>query len=349
MRIESAKKIAVYTESYLPAIGGLENNTALLCESLVNLGFRVSLLTPQKNAKDSKLYRVVESCSLKIYFKEFKQHDLLIVNGGVAFKAIMPALCAGIPYLIIYQMATLYRDIRDASLKTKSLNFLRKTLATYALKNVAVSLHSYEELTAAFGYKKSGLLINPADRIFIPSGDEQSKPHNPLRCMFAGRLIDGKGVGLLIEAVKKLNKDKVMVQLCFVGDGPERARVVDESVLSFIQYHPPVDKMGFKGLLAQTDLVVIPSTHHIEGSPLVMAEALVMGLPVLVSMQPAMATSIGYADLIFKSGNLEDLKNKLLALCNPVIYQRASVHCGSISKQYSYNSYISGLKTFVYV
>jgi glycosyltransferase involved in cell wall biosynthesis len=343
------KSILVYTENYLPSMGGLENNTLLLCESLVSLNYEVTLITPQKNALKHHHFKVIESKSILFFYTEIKKHHLVIVNGGVSFKIIFPSLLAFKPFLIIYQMATLFNDIRNDNLKTRFLNYARKCLAFLAQKNIAVSTYSFLELERTFGKRSAGLLINPADPLFSHHEEDKLALSKPFKCLFAGRLIDGKGIRLLIEAMHHINKEQVLIHLDVFGDGPEKDFVINESGHSYIDYHPPVDKTKLKNWFQKTHLTIIPSTSHIEGSPLIMAESLMMGTPVLVSSQPAMVASIDHQNLIFESGNLLDLIEKLKFLIEERNYTPLQIFCKKISLNYSYTNYINNLKSMVNV
>lgn len=341
------KKILVYTESYLPSIGGLENNTLLLCDSLNTLGYLVTLITPQEKATRSDKFKVVENSSLKVFFGAVKQNDFVVVNGGVSFKIILPSLIAQKPYVIIYQMATLFNDTRKNNIKSLILNKARKTMAYLAKKNIAVSEYSFLELQQVFGRKKSDLLTNPADPIFSRDTVSKKNFNLPFQCLFAGRLIEGKGIRLLIEAIHQINKYREIIHLHVVGDGPEKQHVIDQSILGTIFYHTPVSKEELKDHLSSMHLTIIPSTNHIEGSPLIMAESLVMGVPVLVSSQPAMATSIKNKYLIFESGNLQDLICKLNLLTNAERYERVKNYCAEIAPDYAFVRYVKKLKAIV--
>lgn len=343
------KKIIVYTENYLPSIGGLENNTLLLCESLISLGFLVTLISPQKDALKHDKFGVIESSSLTTFLVELQKNDFLIVNGGVSFKIIIPALIARKPYIIIYQMATLFNDTRNNNIKTWVLNRIRKTMASFALRNIGVSEYSFLELQQVFSKKKSGLLINPADPIFNNHIVHTKSFSTPFQCLFAGRLIKGKGIRLLIEAVGEINKGKPIIHLHVVGDGPEKQFVIDQSNTGYIFYHEPVAKEKLRDWLSSVHLTVIPSTHHIEGSPLIMAESLMMETPVLVSSQPAMVASIKNINLIFESGDLSDLVTKLNFLTYSENYISAKKYGTALSTAYSYSNYLINLKSIVNV
>jgi len=342
------KRILVFTENYLPSVGGLENNTVLLCSTLTKLGYLVTLLTPQKQALESLEYAVIESKNYNQYFHYIKANDLVIVNGGIAFKVIIPSLILNRPYLVIYQMASLFKQIHFNSLKIKLTNWIRKWLAKKARLNIAVSHYSYQELKHNFGEKKSQILINPANPIF---NNNEPKEQNKLNfdCLFAGRLIEGKGIRLLIKAIEILRLEKLPFNLHIIGEGPEEEYIKKKLHLGFIFLHAPTDPKELSIWYQSSDLTIIPSTSHIEGSPLVMAESLTMGTPVLVSSQPAMAASVNHESLIFKNCDLEDLTYKLNALLEKKVYDEVVKQTLILAQNYTYDNYLIQLQKIIRV
>ncbi|MBD3750378.1 MAG: glycosyltransferase family 4 protein [Sphingobacteriales bacterium] len=335
------KRILVYTESFLPSLGGLENNTLLLCKSLSQLGYPVTLLTPQLHAQAFEDFKVVESRSLAAYFKLVRTHDLVIVNGGVSFKSVIPSVLLGKPFWIIYQMASLYKNVDRPSRIEKLKDQCRRFLAGFAQKNIGVSRYSYERLREIFGNKKTDLLINPAAAQFV----KQSSPKvysTPFICLFSGRLIAGKGIHLLVEGIKELFDEGDAIQLRIAGKGPEW-EVLQKNP------HPSFLLLGSKSAAElvkeyqAAHLTVIPSGSHIEGSPLTLAESLLCGTPVLVSNQAAMTHGVQHPQLVFKSNHREDLKEKLKWIMQAEHYQELLVHSANIAKQYSYSHYFDTL------
>ncbi len=338
------KRILVYTESYLPAVGGLENNTVLLCQSLSKLGHQVTLLTPQKGAPKNSEFEVIQGNQ---YFALVKSNDIVVINGGISFKIIIPCLLLNKPYMPIYQMATLFTNIHSNSLKVKFTNTLRKLLAKNAKLNIGVSRYSYQALINVFGKKKSGLLINPADPTFQRQSTPKEKQKDSFNCLFAGRLINGKGIRLLVESIELLNTKGLPFKLHIIGEGPEQEWLKTKLHTKNIVLYPPAKPQELKAWYAKVDLTVIPSTSHIEGSPLVMAESLAMGTPVLVSSQPAMTASVNHENMYFKSGDLEDLTKKLSALLNPEIYNEVLDHSLTLANDYDYKNYVSRLEKLI--
>lgn len=342
------KRILVYTESYLPSIGGLENNTLLLCQTLQGFGHQVTLLTPQKNAIKNINFNVVENRKFEVYIKAIKNKDIILVNGGVSFKIIIPCLLLKKPYIVIYQMASLFNNTHINNFKTKISNQIRKLLATRAKLNVGVSRYSYRELKRIFGEDKSALLTNPADPMFqnqLPN----TKNTNNFECLFAGRLIEGKGIKLLVTAIKTLRMEGLNFNLHIVGDGPEKEWIKNKLDLGYIFLYPPAKPEELKDWYNKVRLTIIPSTTHIEGSPLVMAESLSSNTPVLASNQPAMVDSLKQENMTFISGDLNDLILKLRVLLNPIEYEQVFNHTKNLAKEYHYDNYIYHLQKIINV
>ena len=340
------KNILVYTESFLPSIGGLENNTLLLCDKLFDLGYHVTLLTPQKNALQQSHYKVVESTSFFTFLKAVGSHDLVVVNGGVSFKIIVPCLLCCKSYIIIYQMASLCKNVHHGRFSIKFGNYFRHILAKMAKLNIGVSHYSYNELIKAFNTQKSALLVNPADPIFKSQKQIKKTLSQPFICLMAGRIIAGKGVHLLIQAVIELNEEGYSIRLHLIGEGPEKA-IVALKPHPNIFLHEAMGKQALAEWIKKAHLVVIPSTTHIEGSPLIMAESLILGTPVLVSSQPAMAHSVQHPSLIFESGNISFLKAQIVQLMDEANYQEVLNHCYQIADDFSYHHYVERLQRII--
>jgi glycosyltransferase involved in cell wall biosynthesis len=113
------------------------------------------------------------------------------------------------------------------------------------------------------------------------NGHESNKP---IRFVFAGRLVDWKGVNLLIEAFAQVAK-QVNSVLDIIGDGRLRAH------LEFMAKNVGVgDKVRFHGWLLQhqcaeqfknADVFVLPSIYECGGA--VVLEAMASGLPIVAT------------------------------------------------------------------
>jgi glycosyltransferase involved in cell wall biosynthesis len=102
------------------------------------------------------------------------------------------------------------------------------------------------------------------------------------RFLFVGRLIESKGLDILLEAFDRLAGDELWI----VGDGPLRGLVEAASArnprIRFLGYR---DGDGLADAYRQADVLVVPSLYEPWG--LVVHEGLAYGLPVIVTDQVA--------------------------------------------------------------
>lgn len=144
-------------------------------------------------------------------------------------------------------------------------------------------------------------------KTFVPNPVQRLNPlkegNSSKRAFFIGRLVSGKRVDLIIEAIGQIG---IKAELLIIGDGPERERLQ-----TLAKRNPNI---RFTGALAspwdkieQGDLYVSASEY--EGSPLALLEALSLGVDVLASDIPAHRKLLPQSSLYTCP---EDLRQKLL-------------------------------------
>jgi glycosyltransferase involved in cell wall biosynthesis len=113
----------------------------------------------------------------------------------------------------------------------------------------------------------------------------RTRPANPPRLLFVGRLARQKGVRYLLEALRSAGSRPL---LRIVGDGPDRPELE-----RFIAEHGLSDRVEIVGWLAREqlpaqydwgDIFVLPSLD--EGMPNVVLEAQAAGMPVIATDVP---------------------------------------------------------------
>lgn len=150
-------------------------------------------------------------------------------------------------------------------------------------------------------------------------------PREPLRVAFAGRIVPGKGLDVLIDACARLCSDSCPVEIVVMGafrpDGP-RADPYHAQLLAKIRASAMEDRTRFLGYvhplrdaLSHTDVVVVPSTAH-DSQPLVLMHAMAVGVPVLASRIGGIPDILeGELDhLLFAPGDSEELARKISAI-----------------------------------
>jgi spore coat protein SA len=136
----------------------------------------------------------------------------------------------------------------------------------------------------------SSVLYNGADQsIFYPPVEGRRNPETAT-VLFAGRLVEDKGVHILLDAMKLLDEQGVRLQALIVGssgfglgeetDYIRRLKAVSPSTVAFLQYR---SGMALGDLFRGADMFCSPSVWD-EPFGLVNVEALASGLPVVSTL-----------------------------------------------------------------
>jgi glycosyltransferase involved in cell wall biosynthesis len=156
----------------------------------------------------------------------------------------------------------------------------------------------------------------PAEKIFVkpnfvdPDPGERSQPGD--YALFVGRLSPEKGVSTLLAAWSRLGPS---IPLVIAGDGPLRPRLeaeVAKNNLRQVSFRGRLNPSETRAAMKQARFLVLPSLWY-EGFPMVMAESLACGTPVLGSRLGAIEEIItdGRTGLHFTPGDPTDLGEKV--------------------------------------
>ncbi len=113
----------------------------------------------------------------------------------------------------------------------------------------------------------------------------------PIRILYPRRLMgrdletDGRGAGLLLEALAELNRREMNFEIEFAGPGPLRDQILQFAVQSGFAEKILVSEYTLDDMPSAyraADIVVIPSTAH-EGTSLAAVEAMACGKPTVVT------------------------------------------------------------------
>lgn len=112
----------------------------------------------------------------------------------------------------------------------------------------------------------------------------------PVRLLFVGRLVERKGVHILIRALARV-RERVDATLTVVGDGPRAARLEAEArrvgVDAFVRFAGHVGEEALGEAYRTSDVFILPAVvdgkGDTEGLGVVLLEALEFGLPLVAS------------------------------------------------------------------
>jgi glycosyltransferase involved in cell wall biosynthesis len=167
-------------------------------------------------------------------------------------------------------------------------------------------------------------LLHLAHMRIVPHGVEQSgsfhraaHPLRPPMIAFQGRLVNTKGVHVLLEAAGTLRSQNRSFELIIIGDGPERSKLQELAqkmgLSACTRFMGHLDAREVESILANATVVAVPSLAG-EVFGLVVAENMSRGLPVVASNLGAFKEILGEAGVTFAVGDANDLARQLARL-----------------------------------
>jgi glycosyltransferase involved in cell wall biosynthesis len=190
--------------------------------------------------------------------------------------------------------------------------------------------------TAPFQCDDAARLATRRDARFALGLDDRD-----IAVLFAGKLSDRKGPGLLVDAVRELPESlRERMCVCFVGDGPLKTELQSDAAIApavrarFLGFH---NQTGLSHHYHAADVMVLPSRHG-ETWGLVVNEALHHGVPCIVSDAVGCAPDLirpGVTGEVFTTGSARSLAVALRA--SLALVGRADVreHCRQQVSRYS--------------
>lgn len=188
----------------------------------------------------------------------------------------------------------------------------RRVAAAYACSETVV------EVLRAKGFKKPAPIVTfgvDTEAFSLPEAGSK-RPDGPFTIGFVGRMLPGKGLKVLADALAQLTSEDW--RLLVVGDGPER-----EGFEQQLSSYGIRDRATFTGAIdfalvpeyfQKLDVMVIPTetTQRIrEQFGRVIVEAMASGVPVIGSTCGAIPEVIGDSGLVFPEGDATALASAL--------------------------------------
>lgn len=174
------------------------------------------------------------------------------------------------------------------------------------------------EVLRAKGFEKLAPIIpfGVNTKAFRPRPQVKTESTRTLTIGFVGRMMQGKGLNILAEALRKLTSETW--RLLVVGDGPEREAFEQDlaarGLLERTQFTGAINYDSVPDFYQQMDVLVMPTqtTRRIrEQFGRVLVEAMASGVPVIGSTCGAIPEVIDDAGMVFPEGNADALSGAL--------------------------------------
>lgn len=329
-------RILLYSRTFLPFLGGLEQASYVLARELSARCHEVTLATDVAAPAgfDERFgFRVLRGYSLTDLVKVGRGVDVIHTNGH-SMLAFPLAFAARRPLVITHsglQAACLtgsgfhdgqrcesnVRACARLTMRQRGVAFVLRQLGRHAAARASLRLAGAHVAVSRFVMEKiaaprSSVIYNCADTtVFTP---EPGRPAGA-RFLFVGRFVSEKGVDVLLHALALCARNGSPVELDLVGSGPL------ERDLRRLTSELGIQRMvSFRGRLHGSELaecmrgslaVLVPTLSD-EAFGIVAAEAMACGRIALVSRTGGLPEVVAGTDCAIPAGDIDAWASALL-------------------------------------
>ncbi len=284
-------KILITSPTYAPLIGGVPTVTALHASGFSELGHDVAVCTQTLGQDPSDLpFRIYRAPSARALLGLYRWSDVVLQN-TLSLRLGWPLALVRRPVVVAHHMWMMESERGSALARAKLL------LARRAY-NVSVS----NAMAASLGTPSEVIPNAYADDVFTES--PVSVPRVGL--VFVGRLIDAKGLQVLLGALAILRKRREAIPLTVIGDGPQKpelhAQVQRLALAEHVRIVGPLRDHDLAAELNAHRLLIVPSVWE-EPFGIVALEGVACGLVPIVSRSGGLPDAIGPTGIIVPKGD----------------------------------------------
>ena len=345
-------KLLLYSHYFAPSVGGVESITMSLASGLSQLqnaeghrGFEVTVVTQTAAGQfddQAMQFKIVRGPGAGELRRLIRASDAVHV-AGPSLAPMLWSWWIGKPYVVehhgyqaicpnglffFHPQKTVcpghfqaHRYLQCLRCNTKNLGvagsfalfcrtFPKRWLSKRAAANVSISSHVLRRHALP---RSSRCYYGIEDPLASEGAESYSLPAKGTLCFaYVGRLVEEKGLLLLIEAAKQIRKEGFRFLLRFIGDGPERQRLEDTSRDAGLTETGSVEFTGFlsgaplRKSLRTVHAVVMPSIWE-ETAGLAAIDQMMLGRLVIAADIGGLGEVVGDTGLKFEAGSSEGL------------------------------------------
>lgn len=300
-------RILLYSRTFAPALGGLEQAALVLARELSARGHRVVVASdvaapPGFDAQYN--FEVIRGRSFAQLVRFARQADVVHTNGHsmlahplaaaarrplvVTHSGLQAACLAGSGFHDGERCGSVLRTCAHLTAKHRGGVHAARQLIRHAAARLALRQTAEHVAVSAFVQRRirvpgATVIHNCADTsVFKPRADEPAGD----RFLFVGRFVEEKGVELLLRVVARCANRGSPVRLDLVGAGPleDRLRRLAEElrVVKWVEFRGRLQGEDLASAMRKSLALLVPTLCE-EAFGIVAAEAISCGRPALVS------------------------------------------------------------------
>lgn len=366
---QKIKHITVFSPLYPPHVGGLESHAADWNKEMISRGYKITVWTPQiprtgAHQEEADGIRIFRYPAFEIipnyptpnpFYAEFWQQlrivwssptDLLLSRTRFFIPTAMALLFAKLKRtpLLHIEHGSDFVHLKSPFTRTLARTY-DKTIGKLVLRGATKTIAN-SHASAAFVKELSGRSVDAVIHRGINTEAISSiSPHpnsNETIIAYVGRLIDGKGVHDLLDALATI--EDLQWTTWIIGDGPQKTMLETQA-----KEHGIGDKVVFFGELPWEKTIarlkasaVFVNPSYTEGLPTSVIEAGLSGASVIatrVGGTPEIISGMGDG-IFFEPGNSKELAAALKLLCenSNLRITHAEAAKKSIANRFSWNA-----------
>lgn len=330
------KKILMVLNYYYPYISGVSEYARIMSEKYVQEGHDVTVLTSNHaNLPEREMINGVKVIRTKVWFKISKG----TISPSFITKAIkmskdfdvvnlhQPMIESGIIALFLKNKNLIATYQCDINLPKSFLNNIiikvmdwSNSICLKRAKKIVVLSYDYAR-NSRFAYKyKNKLIESPAPikeyhRVSVEKGMTK-------KIGFCGRIVEEKGINVLIKAFKMIRDKRNDVELIIGGDYenvaggsvyPELKQYIKDQKIVGVKFMGKIPEEKMAEFYSSLDVMTLPSINTLEAFGMVQVEAMFCGTPVVASDLPGVRTIVQNTGMgeIAKRNDAKDLADKI--------------------------------------
>ncbi|MCK9568239.1 glycosyltransferase family 4 protein [Candidatus Pacearchaeota archaeon] len=354
------KRVLIVAHRWPPRYGGLQN-IAFRYAELLSKRFKVSIITSKekgiKNIKPLKTRLIGVNANPFLYNhfgipqplfnlnelskkmkEEVKKNDVILINDRYYLTSFFAVYFAKKYKKKI--ITIIHTSIQNYKGVSKILYSFLNYIARYVIANsdhiIGVSSESLKNVLTSYklNVKSQEVLFNSLEKPELIN----VKKKNKLNLIFVGRLVDFKGVDIILKIAEKLKEDKGVI-FNIIGEGIERGnleKLKENTGLNNVNFLGPIySREDMLNQYKKNDVVILLSKKR-EGFPLSISDALVFGKPIIINENVKIKEFEGFnLGFIEDNNNISKIVKHLLSLkSDSVFYDKTSKEAFRFAKKY---------------